>query len=272
VHAVNPYGFRFERRVTEHNVDLNRNFDVNTDLFKLQNDGYREVSTLLNPSEPAASGWWDRTKFYCQALLAILQHSMESLRRAVLKGQYEFSKGIYFGGSTFEPQKDLLQDEILARAEGYQQVLLIDLHTGYGERGHLHLFADRSPVIDADYLAKIFKGHDLDYGQKKDFYEVTGGFVVFAGKLLQGKTKYAGMVFEFGTLNSQKTMGSLDSIYRMVRENQLTQHGSASDKDRETLRQLFREMFYPNSAKWRSSVAQQSHSVLADALKNLQSP
>lgn len=193
---------------------------------------------------------------------------MESLRRAILRGQYEESEGIYFGGKSFEPQKGLLEKEILALASGYAQVLLIDLHTGYGKRGHLHLFADRSPEIDPEYLQKIFAGYEMDFGQKKDFYEATGGFVVFAGKLLKGKSQYAGMVFEFGTLNSQNVLGSLDSLYRMVRENQEFHHGAGSQDEQKQIQHLFREMFYPSDPEWRESVAKQFQEVLSLALKN----
>lgn len=268
IHAMNPYGFQFGRRVTEHNVDLNRNFDTDKNLFALKNDGYEKVRTLLNPTSKADSGFSSRAKYYVSAGVAIVQHSMDSLRRAVLKGQYQFPDGIYYGGKDFEPQKLWLEKELLDRAAGYEEVLLIDLHTGYGERGQLHLFADRSDALDADYLQRIFAGQNLDYGQKKDFYEVTGGLVVFAAKLLQGKTKFAGIVFEFGTLNSQKTLGSLDSIYRMSKENQLSLHGAQSTEDEENIRGLFLEMFYPSSPEWRASVADQFRTAVLTALKN----
>lgn len=193
---------------------------------------------------------------------------MESLRRAVLKGQYEFPEGIYFGGQDFEPQKEILEKEFLRIGSGYEQILLVDVHTGYGERGHLHLFADRHPAIDTKYITKIFAGQPLDYGQKKDFYEVTGGLVIFAAKLFQQKTHYAGMVFEFGTLDSQKTLGSLDSIYRLTRENQLQHHGAASPADSEKIKHLFHEMFYPTSPEWRQRVQKQFRDTLSQALNN----
>jgi len=268
IHSVNPYGFKFSRRVSENNVDLNRNFDTSPALFGLKNEGYESISYLLNPSDKATSGWWDRLTFYGDCVKAIVKYSMDSLRRAILRGQYTQSEGIYFGGKGFEPQKDLIEKEILAVAPGYEQVLLIDLHTGYGRRGHLHLFADRAAEIDASYLEKIFAGHDMDYGQKKDFYETTGGFVVFAGKILKDKTHYAGIVFEFGTLDSQKTLGSLDSLYRMVRENQKFQHGADSKADEEKIQRLFQEMFYPSDPEWRTAVSQQFQDVLSLALKN----
>lgn len=268
VHAVNPYGFKFNRRVTENNVDLNRNFDITPAIFEMKNEGYEQISYLLNPPDISHSGLWDRLGFYYDCVKAIAKYSMDSLRRAILRGQYQESEGIYFGGKTFEPQKELLEKEILAVAPGYEQTLLVDLHTGYGRRGHLHLFADQAPEINPDYMQKIFAGYEMDYGQKKDFYVVSGGFVVFGAKILKEKSKYAGVVFEFGTLDSQKTLGSLDSLYRMVRENQKFHHGAQTKAEHEEITRLFQEMFYPSAPEWRTAVSQQFQEVLSQALKN----
>jgi hypothetical protein len=269
VHALNPYGFKLNRRVSEANVDLNRNFDTSADLFALKNDGYHVVDTLLNPTAPAGSGWVDRGIFYAKSLLAIAQHSMDSLRRAILKGQYDTPPGIYFGGKTFEPQKDLLEKILLETSAGYKQVLLIDIHTGYGERGRLHLFADQDPSMDDKYLLQVFAGLPLDYGSKEDFYKATGGITVYGAKLFKDRAKYAGMVFEFGTLDSQTTKGSLDSLYRMVRENQMYQHGSQSSEAQEKIKDSFSDMFNPRDPAWQESVTKQFREYLSKSLDNL---
>jgi hypothetical protein len=201
----------------------------------------------LNP-ERASS----RSLFYLKAASYILKYGMENLRKAILKGQYEFADGIFFGGKKFEPQVSLIQNEVLNVGEGSQKVLLIDLHTGYGQRGKLHLFGDRSPYIDQSYMNEVFKGLSIDYGSEKDFYIISGGFTVFLAKLFHQKSKFAGVVFEFGTIDSHKTLGSLDSLYRMV------------NKDRD----LFKEMFYPSDTGWRQGVLEQFENNLKMIVKN----
>jgi len=153
-------------------------------------------------------------------------------------------------------------------APGYEQTLLVDLHTGYGRRGHLHLFSDQTPDMDPMYLQKVFAGYELDSGQKKDFYAVSGGLVVYLAKLLKSQSRFAGIVFEFGTLDSQKPLGSLDSLYRMVRENQKFHHGAQSKADDEEITHAFAELFYPASPEWRQAVSQQFQEVLSRALTN----
>ena len=244
IHGINPHGFKNKRRVTENNVDLNRNFDTTPALFKTENSGYLQVNDFLNPKSR-----YSRLSFNLSAIKFILKFGMENLRKAILRGQYQYPEGIFFGGQIFEPQVSLLQNEVMKRSEGYKKVLLVDLHTGYGQRGKLHLFGDRSPFIDQTFMDEVFQGLLIDYGQEKDFYTVSGGFTVFMAKIFHEKTKFAGVVFEFGTINSQSALGSLDSLYRMVNENQK----DASEKDLD----LFREMFYPRSTEWRKAVIEQ---------------
>src|SRR5258708_37200548 len=46
IHAINPYGFAWTRRVTEDNVDLNRNF-VDHDKGYPRNDGYLAIANAI---------------------------------------------------------------------------------------------------------------------------------------------------------------------------------------------------------------------------------
>ena len=48
IHAINPYGFAWSRRVTEDNVDLNRNF-VDHDKAYPKNDGYLAIADAILP-------------------------------------------------------------------------------------------------------------------------------------------------------------------------------------------------------------------------------
>lgn len=257
VHALNPFGFRHMRRVTENNVDLNRNLDVTPALFALENPGYRTIDELLNPEQPVDLGSMAHSLFAERAVLMILRHGMPTLRQAALQGQYEQEHGIYFGGHDFEPQKAGLESLIRRVAPGYGAVMTIDLHTGYGERGTLHMYPN-PPLVPRiqDDTEKVFAGHHIDWPHKDPtFYSTTGGLIDWIGKLLDLEAqRYVPMVFEYGTLNSQTTPGALDSIHRMVLENQGYHYGHATPADEREVRRRFREMFYPSSPRWRTEI------------------
>lgn len=257
VHSLNPFGFRHMRRVTENNVDLNRNFDVTPALFALENPGYQIITGLLNPEEPADLGSFAHRFFPERAVVLILRHGMPTLRQAALQGQYELAQGIYFGGQGFEPLKDGLERLIRRVTAGQSAVMAIDLHTGYGERGTLHLYPN-PPLVPRilDDTEAVFAGHHVDWPQKDPtFYSTTGGLVDWIGKLLDLEAqRYVPIAFEYGTLNSQTTAGALDSIHRMVAENQGWHHGHATPEDEAEVHRRFREMFYPSSPRWRTHV------------------
>ena len=257
VHALNPFGFRHMRRVTENNVDLNRNFDTAPDLFALQNPGYRAISDMLNPETPVDLGSLQSRLFAERAVLLIARHGMSTLRQAILQGQYEIARGVYFGGHAFEPHKAGLESLLTRIIPAHVAVMLVDLHTGYGQRGTLHLYPNppATEVIERDTEA-VFAGYHIDWPHRdEDFYSTTGGLLDWVGKLLDRDTqRYVPMVFEFGTLDSHTTPGAIDSLQRTVFENQGFHHGHASPSDEAEVRRRFSEMFYPSSPRWRTQV------------------
>jgi hypothetical protein len=97
LHAVNPFGFAYNRRVNEDNVDLNRNF-VDFALGELpKNNKYEDLEALLNPRSldeesieqlnPALAEWLTTPQRVCE------------FKTEVLRGQYQFPRGIFFGGT-----------------------------------------------------------------------------------------------------------------------------------------------------------------------------
>lgn len=266
VHSVNPYGVQRFRRATENNVDLNRNCDQDPALFQNQNPGYRAVNELLNPEGPVDLESWSNRLFTLRAVYNIATTGMKALRQAVLQGQYEFPRGVYFGGTAPESNHRSVAHLLNTTARGYRAVLLLDLHTGFGERGRLHLFPDEADEPTRAATETVFAGHPIDWPAKEDFYSVTGSFSVCVGQMLPEKAAYIPMVLEYGTLDSQTTGGSIESIRRVILENQGFHFGFARESDAERTRRLYREMFFPSSGKWRTKILVDTGALLQSAL------
>ena len=267
IHSLNPYGFKYERRVTENNVDLNRNSDTDKKLFSVKNEGYPAVSSLINPEGQINTRSAFHVFYHLIAVSRMLTASMKSLRQAILQGQYEFPRGVYFGGSDFEPQITGIAPAVKAAAKDYPLVMNIDLHTGYGERGKLHLFPN--PVEDTktrEMMETVFRGYGIDWGDSDDFYTVTGDFSGYLGKLLGNRT-YLPMTFEYGTLNSQTTMGSLKSLHTTISENQGIQFGFSSPENEKRVKTRFKEMYYPSSEAWKIKVVRDTRELLKASLE-----
>jgi len=271
IHGMNPYGFKYKRRVSENNVDLNRNCSKDNKLYKSINTGYSDLNTMLNPKEPVSLTSIKNIFFQLDAIQKILQYSMGTLRQAVLQGQYQYPDGLYFGGNELEPSIKVVAPVIKQIAQNYEVVFNIDLHTGYGARGTLHLFPN--PVKDEKLkkdLETIFSGNNIDWGDSDDFYTVTGDFSSYIGKIIE-EQYYLPMAFEFGTLDSQTTMGSIKSLHNMIVENQGFHHKYKTEKDKTKITENVVEMYYPSSKNWRSKAIEDARIILSKSLKEFKS-
>ncbi len=118
IHALNPHGFAWRRRVTEDGVDMNRNFiDFSEPLP--ENPLYQRLAAEVDPES-----WPDLPVAHLTTTLP--------LRQAVHAGQYENPRGSFFGGH--QPTWSRRTLEAIYQAEGGQAgtIQLLDLHTGAG--------------------------------------------------------------------------------------------------------------------------------------------
>ncbi len=271
IHMVNPWGSLLSRRTNLNNVDLNRNFVLKPETFAQKNDDYSSINTFLNPEQPYESGFFKKMFFYFDSFHLIYSYSIEILRRSILKGQYSFPKGIYFGGSTYQPEFDALTEIWKTQIQGYDKIVYIDLHTGYGEKGKLHLLAGQSKGELAQKLTGLFSPSTIDFGDTKNFYETTGDVLTYFYLSQPKNVDVYPITFEFGTLNSQSTLGSMESLYRMSTENQAYHYKTVDSASDLHVKKLFKDMFYPSDFEWRDKVLNQSKTEVDKIVQYLDS-
>ena len=95
IHAINPYGFAWQRRVTEDNVDLNRNW-VDFAGKLPENRNYIALADQICPKS-----WSDEARQTADAALMryAAERGMPALQQAVSGGQYSHAKGVFYGGA-----------------------------------------------------------------------------------------------------------------------------------------------------------------------------
>ncbi|NOR15353.1 MAG: DUF2817 domain-containing protein [Candidatus Aminicenantes bacterium] len=269
IHGMNPFDFKYLRRFTENDVDINRNCAVDESLFKTKNEGYERLNDMLNPQGEANYHSFRNKHFHLVAIQKTLAESVSVLRQAIVQGQYEYPQGLFFGGQELEPQIVAITPILQAMMTPYTRIITIDLHTAYGENGTMHLFPN--PVEDSDVKAdmeELFAGYTIDWGGSDDFYTIMGSFADYIGSLAPGKTYYS-MGFEFGTLDSQKTFGSLRSLHNFILENQGFHHGYKNKKTEAKIKENFLEMHFPSNKAWRSKVIMDAKKILDLVLERL---
>ncbi len=141
VHCLNPYGMAWLRRVNESNVDLNRNFLGPDDTYAGAPTEYQRLGPLLNPTTPPS-----RDFFLPRALWEVARHGIAPLKQAIAGGQYDYPRGLFFGGSRLEEGPRLVQDFALEYTSTAERLVAIDVHTGLGKFGNDVLLVDEERV------------------------------------------------------------------------------------------------------------------------------
>jgi len=93
IHAINPSGFAWVRRVTEDNVDLNRNFVDHARPHPV-NAAYDELREAICPRD------WINGQAAADATLEAFRqrHGIMALQSAISSGQYGDPEGVFYGG------------------------------------------------------------------------------------------------------------------------------------------------------------------------------
>lgn len=265
VHILNPWGMKHNRRVNRDNIDLNRNFLTDRHAFQVKNESYEKIDSFLNPQKALNLHFAQRFLFILDSMYYILRFSIESLRQSILQGQYHWPHGIYYGGAQADPIRGHIDQFVTQKLSAYKEIYWIDLHTGYGERGRLHFLANDANDENSKRLRNIFPGRQIDFGQNEKFYKTTGDMMTYLSVTTKSKN-LTGVTFEFGTMDSQTSLGSIESLRRMVIENQ-TYHFNAPGESRKSAEKLLVDMFNPSQPAWWSQVSEQSQNVFDQILK-----
>ncbi|WP_169720887.1 M14 family metallopeptidase [Alteribacter aurantiacus] len=259
VHAVNPWGMEEYRRFNENNVDLNRNFIDDRDRFDYEfNEAYVEVNGLLEKDRPLRQLAIEDTGFMLSAISHVIASGADTIKDALVTGQFTHPNGVYYGGLEDEVSTAFMKELMKEGLEtGVAQLVYIDLHTGYGPRDQMSIFNTGQDGMSEQEAMEAFN-YPLVFAYDSDgFYGIVGGITEYLYGLkdeLGAETDVFATTFEFGTLG-EGTVGSLRSLKYTIDENQLTQQGAENFRTERVTRHRYMEMFYPSEAKWREKAA-----------------
>ena len=238
-HVLNPYGMAWLRRANENNVDLNRNFLYDEQPWSGAPAIYGHIDHVLNPATPPR-----RDLFYLQALWQTVRHGFRPLKQAVARGQYEYPRGLFFGGRSLEqgPRRYLAWlEQNLARA---QYVFAVDVHTGLGQWAHdtllLEAGAGATPIepLGAALAHEIIDVH----ANPGVAYEVRGGMGAMLPRILRG----ARVDFVLQELGTYPPL----AVFHALREENRWHHYGGGGLDHPVKQRLV-ERLCPSAPAWR---------------------
>jgi hypothetical protein len=241
IHALNPYGFAWRRRWNENNVDLNRNFLLSEEAFEGSPKNYPKFNSFLNPTSLPSR----LEPYLLQALWLILKYGMTSLRNTFPVGQYDFPKGLFFGGHAPSKTQEILASHLPQWIGNASEVVRIDFHTGLGDWGTYKLLLDASATKETySRLAERFEAETIEpFSTEGISYQIRGGLGDWCQALLP-ECCYDLLTAEFGTYSAIKVLKALRA------ENRAYWWSESCQNYEWTKRQLV-EMFAPISQMWR---------------------
>lgn len=261
IHAMNPYGFFSGRRVTENNVDLNRNFLLTNESFwKQSNTAYDEFKKVFAPTEKINNSRWERAKLTSAFMMAAVKGKTQKqkLTRAFAQGQYSDPKGIYYGGVEHEPQVKWFEKLLAKRMRGFASLLHFDVHTGLGRASELQLISSLDTDLESPVVSQLKKSLSNQRNirivspRTEGFYVTSGDLIDFVyARAIKAGLKAAAFTAEFGTLGDDLA-AQLKTSLRIILENRAKHWGVASKVEEEAIKRDFRELFDPSDIAWRT--------------------
>lgn len=262
IHALNPYGFAWLRRVTEENVDLNRNFiDFSKPLPA--NLGHDELAdafvpqVLTSPEFEAAEA---------KILAYRTKYGERAFQIARSGGQYRHPHSVFYGGSSptwaRRTLEAIIDDHELVK---FNQVVVVDYHTGLGPFGY------GEPICCHETGSLSLRRARLWYGDSVT--EPAAG--TSSSVMKQGLNEYGWIekladrvtyiALEYGTY-------SIEQGRRVLREDHWLHAFSKLDwnhPEAKRIKQQIRKHYYPDTDDWREMVLFRSRQIINQALQGL---
>jgi len=242
IHAINPFGFAWQRRFNEDNVDLNRN-------FLRADEPYAGAPPLCgvfrNALMPSSSRLRIGTSASRIALLA-LRHGVRSFWETLPVGQYEFPDWLFFGGSDRAQSAHLVDSLLPTFLNSCREVVHLDFHTGLGRWADCKLLlSERDASENTTWWKQHFGGERVvTAAASARSYEIRGGF----GSWLRDQfpqCQYRFATAEFGTYAPMRVIRALtDELHWHARLG----HESLDHWARRRLT----EAFAPSDPRWRT--------------------
>lgn len=258
VHAVNPHGFAWLRRVNEDNIDLNRNFVTHSDPYPPTPE-YDALHTVLVPEV------WDqaaisRIKVKLQEYVS--QHGVLAMQAALCSGQYGHANGVFYGGRGPSWSNLTFRTIVERHLSHARHVAFFDFHSGLGPYGFAHLICAQPP----DERLRSWYGEGLTCTSIGNApgprLSGTIGRALFEAL---PNTKVDSITVEYGTFGLEHVFLSL------LADNWLHLHGDIGAPMGERIKHDIRLCFCPHENDWKELVLVRALQIIRRAILGLAS-
>jgi hypothetical protein len=263
VHAINPYGFAWTRRVTEEGNDLNRNYVDHKKPYPV-NEGYLEIADDLVPAD-----FSDKGIAAADARLAAYRKKVGDVAyfRAVSGGQYSHPDGMFYGGGGPAWSNRTLHAITDKFLKGRSDVAVVDFHTGLGPYGYGEPITHYDIDTPASRRVRGFWGESVTEskrGQTASQARDGLGHYGLNRVLTEPETRLTMCTLEYGTFDRE----SGQKAFRA--DHWLHKYGDPLGKEAGPVRSAMRRQFYPDTDDWKEAVLFRGHQIVRQAIAGIQ--
>jgi hypothetical protein len=258
VHALNPFGFSWVRRVNEDNIDLNRNF-IDWSQPAPVNAEYAELAPLLTPTSWTAEEQ-ERTLLGLMGKLEEL--GIDRLQAIISGGQYDHPTGLFHGGTGPAWSHRWLREWSATRLAKARRVAIIDLHTGLGPWGHGELISSERPDTP-EFRRQTGWWHDaVSMYAGSVSAPLEGDWLAVASELAP-HAEVTGITIEYGTVDPITVLQALraDAV--------LHAHGDPTAPEAAAIRAQVRAAFLDDDPTWLETLWPRYREVVTVAVERL---
>lgn len=258
IHGINPFGFSRLRRFNEDNIDLNRNFLANPSEYHGAPQGYARLNGFLNPESPPSR--FEPVKL--KALWTIWRNGLQALTQAVAGGQYEYPRGIFFGGRGPGKSTELIRDHCDAWFGASQKMVHIDFHSGLGAFGTYKLLVNQGDSSSLSWYTDAFGSDcvEAEDAPGETAYRATGLF----GEWMQAhfaSRAYRFVTAEFGTYPVIRVLAAIRA------ENRAHHYGDERSAIYQAAKAELLECFCPKDNAWRKQVVEAGVKIVTQGVR-----
>ncbi len=263
IHALNPYGFSHLRRVTNENVDLNRNFqDFSKPLpAHTANPEYDTLHHLILPKQwpPAPENIalcadWMSARALKDSKNPDEASGLRAFQQAITQGQYTHPDGLFYGGDAPTWSLATLRTVVRKYAAYCKKLAWIDLHTGLGPRGlGERIFACKNDPIIFARASRWWGNAGNPSGETPltSVYDGSSTSAKLSGEFMHcvyedaPQAEFTAIAMEYGTQPVS------DVLHALRADHWLANHPEAPPAQVKQIKQQLLDAFYIHADDWK---------------------
>ncbi|MCW8855205.1 MAG: M14 family metallopeptidase [Gammaproteobacteria bacterium] len=242
IHAVNPWGFAWQRRYDHQGIDLNRNFvDFNSPL-----PGNHEFDNYRNRLS-------DPQFLNLEHIHQLWASSGEAeFTETLTRGQYQYDTDCFYGGNGPSWSRTVIEQitsmQQIAQAK---QLAVIDVHSGLGPYGYGEVINDHLPETIGYRYAQTWYGKNAQSTILGDACSgIKTGLLDYHWHQVIGN-RGCFVTLEFGTYSIKHFWVSL--LVEQLYNNEIVNKGKSRDLCHLSVMDL-KDFFYPGELSWQQQI------------------